>query len=164
MMKLCSVSLALGFVLSGLAQDACACGDKFLVQLDRGSPSTAASLGSAPRQATILVFRPSPSSHTVANSDIALLQQVGHKVQVCDTAGRCAAAANTGWAQVVLVDYRDLGALEIDPAQSKARIVPVVSKASKDDLARLKQRYGAYFDSAAPPGKLLAMVDRLLAQ
>jgi hypothetical protein len=161
-MKAFVALLLVGLGLQTLAPLAHACGDKFLVRLDRDNQSIGTPLAAAPRRATILVYRPT-SGRAPANSDIEMLQRVGHDVQICDTASRCVTAVNSGAVQVVLADFRDLEGLGIDP-RAKARVLPVVSKASRQDVAKVKQRFPNYFDSGAPPGKLLAMVDRMLAE
>ena len=140
-----------------------ACGDKFLVQLDRDFQKLGVPLGSARRKGTILVYRTARSGSVPAGSDLDLLRRVGHKIVVCDTARLCSRAIADGVVQVVLIDSRDVDALGVDPQQAQARILPVVAKGSREDKLKMKERYGAYFDSAAPPGKLLAMVDRMLA-
>lgn len=142
---------------------AIACGDKFLVRLDRDFRSTGTPMRAAPNRATILVYRPAESGRVPASSDIELLRRVGHDVRICDTARFCSQAVTDGAVQIVLADSRDIEALGIDPRRSRAHFLPVVSKGSRQNKQMLKERYGSYFDSGAPPGKLLAMVDRILA-
>ena len=159
-----ALSILLTIVLALLPTTARPCGDKFLVQLDQDFRSGELPLGKAPHRAKILVFRPNPTGRVPESSDIELLRRVGHSVQICDTASLCSSAITSGSVQIVLADSRDLKTLGIDTSRAQARILPVVSKASRQDKIELKERYGAYFDSGAPPGKLLAMVDRMLSR
>jgi hypothetical protein len=139
-----------------------ACGDKFLVRLERESRGTNIPLAMAPRQANILVYRPADSDHPPELRDVATLTRVGHQVQMCDSATRCSEALTSGAFQIVLADYRDLEALNDQPTPG-TRLIPVTSGVSRGEYKRIKERFGVVFDSAAPTGKLLAMVDRLTA-
>ncbi len=94
---------------------------------------------------------------------MATLARVGHQVQLCDSAMRCAEALKSGSFQIVLADYRDLEAMHIDEQATHTRLIPVVTAVSRTEYRRIKDQFGVVFDSEAPVGKLLAIVDHLTA-
>lgn len=157
--RLLIVSLV-GLVLLMDVSQIHACGDKFLVRLERDAQA-ALPQGLARHSATILVYRPVGGHGAPQAVDLESLASVGHQVFICDTAERCVTAVASGDVQIVLGDYRDLEELSVDKAAPGTRFLPVASGIPSSQFRQLRAAYGQVFDGGAPTGKLLAMVDRL---
>ena len=147
----------LALVLLTSASIVSACGDKFLAP-GRG-PSLCA-LNKPPHQIAILIYG-DPTSATVSAVSSAeyrkTLAMVGYKVTTCTGTDECTAALKGKKFDVVLADAKDAKAAQ---EQTGSNVVPLLMRASKEDVKEAKGEYGQAFDASGGSLKLLPVINR----
>jgi len=136
---------------------ASACGDKFLAP-GRG-PSLCA-LNKPPTQIAVLIYGDESSDAVSALNSPEYqktLAMVGYKVVRCDGSDACQRELKGHKFDVVLADAKDAKALK---AQTGGTVVPVLMKASKDEVKVAKAEYGQAFDASGGSLRLLPVINR----
>jgi hypothetical protein len=162
MRKMMRVWLFLGGVVLLCWGDVQACGDKFLV-VGRGIRYK----GKSAHPASILMYMNPASRLPAAAKDVQLqagLKQAGHKVQTVDDASALGAALESARFDLVLADISDSAGLEkrVASSPSKPVVVPVLYKATKEEMAAAKSQYGCALQ--APSKDPLAAIDEAMLQ
>jgi hypothetical protein len=138
-----------------------ACGDKFLAP-GRG-PSLCA-LNKPPHKIAVLIYGDASSAAVSAVNSSEYrktLAMVGYKVTTCSDGPDCLREMKDKKFDVVLADARDAQAVK---EQTGSTVVPLLLKASKEDVAHAKAEYGQAFDAAGGSMKLLPVINRAASQ
>src|SRR5262249_36871402 len=140
---------------------ATACGDKFLAP-GRG-PSLCA-LSKPPHKIAVLIYG-DPSSAAVSAVTSAeyrkTLAMVGYKVTTCTSSEECLREMKDKKFDVVLADAKDAQAVK---EQTGSNVVPLLHKASKDEIQQARATYGQAFDASGGSLKLLPVINRAATQ
>ena len=140
---------------------ASACGDKFLAP-GRG-PSLCA-LNKPPHKIAVLIYGDASSAAVSAVTSAEYrktLAMVGYKVTTCTSGEECLREMKDKKFDVVLADAKDAQAVK---EQTGSNVVPLLNKASKDELQQAKATYGQAFDASGGSLKLLPVINRAATQ
>jgi hypothetical protein len=143
------------------ASSASACGDKFLAP-GRG-PSLCA-LNKPPHQIAVLIYgNPNSAAVSAVSSPEyrKTLAMAEYKVTTCTGDEECVRELKGKKYDVVLADAKDAQAAK---ERTGARVVPVLMKASKEEVKAAKSAYGQAFDASRGSLKLLDVVHRAANQ
>jgi hypothetical protein len=139
-----------------------ACGDKLLT-VGRGLRFQRAYAG---RQANLVIYSSATSSAGALKSAklLTTLKQAGHKLQTVEDVSQLDRVLKSGQVDVVLADFGELTGIsrELQSAPTKPVIVPVLYKASKDDLAAVHREYKLALKASADEIQYLAAIDEAM--
>jgi hypothetical protein len=155
MKRTTSISLVLLFV-SLAALGASACGDKLLHLSRIHRRNTFSGNG------TVVVFsRPSSLLENAASINLAkAFQDAGLKLRLVNSERELADAIHFGVADVLIVDFADVGLVQRLTATTPPLVVPVIAKGDHKSEADAKH-YVAVIKSPAKSGKFVDAVDRV---
>ena len=115
-----------------------------------------------PKALAILIYgNPSSSAvSAVSNKDFSeTLATVGHDVSQCDGPTSCSKALSSRKYDVVLADPSDAANLKSGSSAGGPAVVPVMLKASKDELAATKATFGEAFEASRGSLRLLSVLN-----
>lgn len=140
-----------------------ACGDK-LLPLGRGIRFQS---GYTSTPASILVYAPpgSPSSTAFGETKLeSALTEAGHQLRVVASSQGLEDALRTTQVDIVLVDVRDVAAVEtqIRSASSQPVLLPVIYQGTKDDYKRAEQQYRVALKAPGRAGHFCSIVDKAM--
>jgi hypothetical protein len=140
---LCATGLCALFVIL-YATTSFACGNKFLV---KGRHVKKAQCFVMDKPGAILIYRDANIKATQKGLDKKMqsrLSKAGHEVRVVENLEEFESAIKTDAFDVILLGYSAADEVEkaLNETGKKAKIVPVVDKKNKTEIASAKQRYG----------------------
>jgi len=136
---------------------ASACGDKFLAP-GRGPGLSA--VNKPPHKIAVLIYGDESSDAVSALSSPdyqKTLKMVGYKVVHCRGTDDCQRELRERKFDVILADAKDAKSAR---EQSGSSVVPVLLKASKEEVKAAKAAYGHAFDAAGGGVRLLPVINR----
>jgi hypothetical protein len=141
-----------------------ACGDK-LVLLGRGIRFQRMIATKHP--ATILVYLNPGAGISAADREYqlrSLLKLAGHKPRAVSTPGELTKEIGSGIYDLVLADYADAAALakQIDAANPKPGLIPVMYNPSADQRAAVEKEYSCLVTPAKKNYDLLKVIDQAM--
>jgi hypothetical protein len=141
-----------------------ACGDK-LVLLGRGIRFQRMIATKHP--ATILVYLNPGAGISAADREYqlrSLLKLAGHKPRAVSTPGELTKEIGSGIYDLVLADYADAAALakQIDAANPKPGLIPVMYNPSSDQRAAVEKEYSCLVAPAKKNYDLLKVIDQAM--
>jgi len=148
-------------IVSAASVDLAACGDKFL----RVGRSARFRRYAAVHPSTILIYPPAHSTRAGIEELKALLKQAGHRPVAVESGTNIVSALAAAQYDVVIADYTDAGQIkdEIQAAQSKPEILPILYKPTKAVEAEAEKQYACLIrPHAMTKYDALAEIDRLL--
>ena len=136
------VSIAL-VILVGIGS-ALACGDKLLFM---GNGINLALIIKSAHPATVLIYMNPGSQLPAADKEVQLqdvLKRAGHKARPIASRAEFLQTLTTGGYDVVVTDIADARTLksDVETASGKPALVPVLYKASKDQVAVAQKQFG----------------------
>jgi len=148
---------------AGLSADLFACGDKFLVV----SRNTRFKRASAPRTpAAVLIYADPNSSAGKALADVpaeATLRKVGYRPTSVGSAEQLDRALAEGHWDVILADESECEKLRGRLSSDGAVLVPVLYRATSEQVKQAKKLYPCVLESPAKSQALLDAIDDALA-
>jgi ABC-type amino acid transport substrate-binding protein len=139
-----------------------ACGDKLLT-VSRGLRYQRAYAG---HEANLVIYSSSTSSARALKSAklLTALKQAGHKLQTVEDPSHLDRVLKSGKVDVVLADFGELTGIsrDLQSAPSKPVIVPVLNKASKDDLAAAHREYKFALKASADEIQYLKAIEEAM--
>jgi hypothetical protein len=136
-----------------------ACGDK-LLNVSRGLRFQRAYAG---RQANLVIYSTATSNAGALKSAKlqTTLRQAGHNLQTVEDLSQLDRVLKSGKVDVVLADFGELTGIsrELQSAPSKPVIVPVLDKASKNELAAAQREYQFALKASADAIQYLTAID-----
>jgi ABC-type amino acid transport substrate-binding protein len=136
-----------------------ACGDK-LLNVSRGLRFQRAYAG---RQANLVIYSSATSNGVALKSArlLTTLRQAGHNLQTVEDLSQLDRALKSGKVDVVLADFSEVTGIsrELQAAPSKPVIVPVLDKASKNELAAAQREYKFTVKASADAIQYLTAID-----
>ena len=135
---------------------ASACGDKFLAP---GRGPNIRDLNRPPKEIAVLIYGnpDSPAVSAVSSGEYRkTMALMGYNVTTCTGDDECVRELKGKKFDVVLADARDAKAAK---QQTGATVVPVLMKASKEELKEAKRAYGQAYDASSESVKLLPVIN-----
>ena len=138
-----------------------ACGDKLLTM------ARAMGLFKAykpVKNASILVYGIHPDSALKNKQFQSSLTQAGHKVKTIDSASQLDRTLSGGKFDLVLAEIADAAALQqrLTSVPSGPRVLPVLYKPAKEELASVEKEYGAAMKAPSAFTEHLEAIDQML--